>query len=432
MSKCVFTICAKNYVGLACILEESFKKKNPEVDFYIVIADVVTNEEAKSIRSNAISAHEIFTLDFPESQFYEMAFKYNLTEFCTSIKPTCFKYFFQKLDYDHSIYLDPDIYLFASMDSIFSVLDHQLIVVTPHIVTMNANFAGERSETGILSTGIFNLGFLALRNSSKVVDFLVWWESKLKDNCFNDILESTFTDQKWLDFLPTFFSTSELHISFDLGLNLAPWNYFEREVQMLDGEYWVFYRSSNDHILKYKLIFAHFSGFDYKSLLSGDIIQKNIDGLEKYHDANELCKWYSKEIIRQSELFNSFINETYLFNFFRNGIQIQGYHRRLFRSLVNEGRTLNNPFDTDQLFYRSLLQNGMISSKMVFGKFDSLNKHNLEGVDKKVRIIQFFMKFLFFVLGSYRYFLLVRFFRPFSKIENHLFLLNKGTENNLK
>jgi hypothetical protein len=39
MKNCVFTIVAKNYIGLAQILEESLKDKNPDVDFFIFVAD---------------------------------------------------------------------------------------------------------------------------------------------------------------------------------------------------------------------------------------------------------------------------------------------------------------------------------------------------------------------------------------------------------
>lgn len=35
MKNCIFTICAKNYVGLAQILEKSVLKYNKNVDFYI-------------------------------------------------------------------------------------------------------------------------------------------------------------------------------------------------------------------------------------------------------------------------------------------------------------------------------------------------------------------------------------------------------------
>ena len=36
---CIFTICAKNYIGLAQALEKSILQYNNNIDFYIVVAD---------------------------------------------------------------------------------------------------------------------------------------------------------------------------------------------------------------------------------------------------------------------------------------------------------------------------------------------------------------------------------------------------------
>jgi hypothetical protein len=43
-----------------------------------------------------------------------------------------------------------------------------------------------------------------------------------------------FTDQKWMDFLPFLLS-----ISLDLGLNVAPWNFYEREIVNKDNRFFV-------------------------------------------------------------------------------------------------------------------------------------------------------------------------------------------------
>src|SRR5258707_5400016 len=98
--------------------------------------------------------------------------------------------------------------------------------------------------------GSFNLGFFAVRKSRQGIDFLEWWSSRSIDYSFMESQFGLSTDQKWVSIAPCFFS--ELHVSFNLGYNVAPWNTFEREiVGAADGSYRV---NST-----FPLIFFHFS-----------------------------------------------------------------------------------------------------------------------------------------------------------------------------
>ena len=113
---CVFTICAKNYIGLAQALEKSVYKHNDKIDFYIVVADEFDRKNLV-VADNVILAKETLAID---SQLWtNMAFKYNLTEFCTCIKPFSIEYFFKK-GYDTVCYMDPDTYLFNDFGYVYA------------------------------------------------------------------------------------------------------------------------------------------------------------------------------------------------------------------------------------------------------------------------------------------------------------------------
>ena len=161
IKNCVFTIVAKNYIGVAQILEQSLKAKNPDVDFFIFVADEFSeNFGIESLPSNVIIAKN--KLDISKERWRDMSFKYDLTEFCNSIKPSAFQYLFNNTDYEKIIYLDPDIYIFNSLDAIFEMLDKHSIVLTPHISIIRDRYIGEISESGLMGTGVFNLGFCAI------------------------------------------------------------------------------------------------------------------------------------------------------------------------------------------------------------------------------------------------------------------------------
>jgi len=100
MKECVFTICTKSYIGLAQVLENSLKKHNPDLDFFIFISDSRLNLNL-DIPSNIFFVEEIFK---DKSLWEEMTFKYELVEFCTSIKPFCFDYLLTEKKYDKVIY----------------------------------------------------------------------------------------------------------------------------------------------------------------------------------------------------------------------------------------------------------------------------------------------------------------------------------------
>ena len=87
MSKnCIFTICAKNYLAQALTLKESVRSKEPNTDFYLFLSDASSNE---------VSDIQLELLDDAWIPGWkQMAFKYDVIEFSTAIKPFCFNKLF--------------------------------------------------------------------------------------------------------------------------------------------------------------------------------------------------------------------------------------------------------------------------------------------------------------------------------------------------
>ena len=59
---CIFTICAKNYIGLALALEKSVKQYNDNVDFFIVVADEFDTGKEPSVAENVIEAKSVLEI----------------------------------------------------------------------------------------------------------------------------------------------------------------------------------------------------------------------------------------------------------------------------------------------------------------------------------------------------------------------------------
>jgi hypothetical protein len=437
MKECVFTICANNYLGLALILEQSLKKSNPNLSFFIFIADEPLDDVSVYPENVIVSKDALES--YLGNEWEEMAFKYNITEFCTSIKPYCFKHLFEQMDFDKVIYLDPDIYVFSTLDTILGDLDTYKIVLTPHITTYELEFKGDRPERGLLTTGVYNLGFLALNKCIESEKLLNWWGDRLKTQCYIDVVDGYFTDQRWMDFLPCFFPSSDLLVSRHLGLNVAPWNHFEREVIKNDDTLFVRERKilkdgvvSIDLEDSHPLVFVHFSGYDYSSMLDGKIVQNNIPNMTEYPDIVELSYLYSDHLRKNRDLFRKYLQFGYGYNTFENGDKITQFHRRIFRSLVEESDWFPNPFRVGSGSLHALLA----SKRMILaGKdvnIDKLNKLNMPDSSRKLLKVNAFMRILFRLIGIKNYSLILRLMRPYSKIENQIHLINSKYGNLLK
>lgn len=416
MSNVAFTIVSKNYLALANVLGDSIKKHNPQIDFYIIVADTEDNIiDFSSQKYKVISA-----LNLGIKGLTDMAFKYDVTEFCTSIKPNGFSYLMDVLGYEKAIYFDPDILVFNSLQIIFdNDLEHKDIVLTPHYVTPEVNYTGEQPECLTLFVGIYNFGFLALKKTKNTKILLDWWTNRLEKQCYADKIEALHTDQKWGDFIPSFFSDSVM-ISKNLGYNLAPWNIHERKVIFDQNSNKPYVESTIKQVSTVPLFFVHFAGFDPND---EGVIHKNFISLTSntYPYYQKLLSIYREETGKYS--FADTKNITYSYDFFSNQVRIQPYHRRLYRSLTEYySFSFKDPFNSEGELYRIFQKNNLIDESTITFK---VNEKSFEGFDKNVKRLNKLMILLKFLIGTNKYFLLLKLLNRYSRIENQAFLIDE-------
>ena len=247
----IFTVCNLAYLPKALVLSESVLKfNNLKLKIYLIDRKV-------DVDFSDIEADIFWIEDIGVPNLYELAFKYDIIELSTSLKP----YLTLKLldRFKKVIFLDPDTYLYHSVAPILSDLEDHSIVLTPHYTTPLSihSHPGWGDDIGMLRFGSFNLGFYAVKDSPQGLSFLRWWSDRCSKLNFMETQFSLSTDQKWVSIAPCFFK--DLYVSFNLGYNAAPWNIFERRIEKdHDGCYIV-----NDI---YPLVFFHFSNFDENDL----------------------------------------------------------------------------------------------------------------------------------------------------------------------
>jgi hypothetical protein len=141
-------------------------------------------------------------------------------------------------------YLDSDLFFFASPEPIYDEMNGAAFGIIPHRYT-------NRNQRR-LRFGIYNVGWVSVRNNEEGRAVLRWWRERCIEWChdFVDADGDRFADQRYLDRLPKMFSN--IHVIGHLGANLAPWNFAERELAWRDRSVWIDGR--------YRLLFFHFHG----------------------------------------------------------------------------------------------------------------------------------------------------------------------------
>lgn len=427
----IITICAKNYIGLSRILGESIKKTNPDIDFYIFVADEFSDNEKKqyNLPDNVLISKDV--LNIKKELWDRLAFQYDLTELCTAIKPFCLEWMFQSQKYNNIAYMDPDILVYDNLQYIWDRLKDKSVFLTPHITSLEENFSGQITEEGLLFSGMYNLGFIALRKTQNTMKLLAWWKNRLVDKCFVDIHNSLFYDQKWIDFLPCTLGDDVL-IDRHLGCNMAPWNFYERKVFIEDGKFFIRSRNTEDKCF-YPLLFVHYSGYNYKSLLNDVIEQKNINMSVNYTDVQLIIDFYKEYLINYKKLFMEFIQLSYSYSAFSDGVEIRPYQRRIYRSLISCDHIYQNPFDSKGNLYCDLKSHHMLdfSTSVRSNKIKTKDVSNVFG--RQLYWINVISKIIFRIIGVKKYMQLMQLMKYYSRYESQIHLMSqKYMKDNLK
>lgn len=228
--KIAFTICSNNYLSLARVLGKSLTRHNPDFHFIIGLVDK---------KSPAASAYyQDFDIlpcaDIGLEALDDMARKYSIAEFNTSVKPFYFLYLHKKYpEAEQILFVDPDMCVYDRLTELENLHQQYDILLTPHILHPMKIDGKEPSEIAYLSTGTYNLGFLSLKMSAHSIKFMEWWAERLRDFCYFDFGKGLFVDQKWVNLVPVFFES--VFVVRHPGYNIAYWNIQERKLEEKNG-----------------------------------------------------------------------------------------------------------------------------------------------------------------------------------------------------
>jgi hypothetical protein len=264
-------------------------------------------------------------------------FKHDVVEACTAVKGP-FLHQACASGADVAIYLDPDTALINSLDPLIEALADNDILLTPHLLDPEeTSQAILDNEVSALRTGIYNLGFVAIRTTGEGARFARWWNDRLLSFCYDDIPNGLFVDQRWCDHVPAFFE--KVRILRDPGYNVASWNISRRRVG-LDGE-------GNFTVNGSLLRFWHFT----KLGPVGDAMTKRYAG--DNYEVHEIWNWYKREIARCQA--PGIPERWWAYGVFADGQSIPKSARELYRQRHDLRDAFEDPFASGPGSYQAWL-----------------------------------------------------------------------------
>ena len=331
MPRLFFTICSANYLPYAYTLEESLKRVLPGARFITILSDEAPG--GIELKPGTILGS---CLEIPN--YFDMAMRYDIVEFNTSIKPFVISYLFKHFpEIEEVYYLDPDLYFFSEPKEIFEAFQCGAeAVFTPHI-TEPVEDGLSPDDFSHMRSGVYNLGFGAFRRCAPVMDFLGWWSRRLTADCRIDLENGIFVDQKYMDFAPSFLDKAVVLRA--PGLNVAYWNLPHRKVvRAEDGQYTV-----NGEALR----FFHFSGVDP---LRPTLLSKHQERYPSAADAGpavaELVEMYAGALLRHG--YQDLRKAPYAYARLSDGTPITRDMRRIYgRMRRPDARTREEAFAPD-------------------------------------------------------------------------------------
>ena len=217
------TIVARNYLPAARVLAESYLRCHPGARFSVLVIDAGDGELGDlAAATPGVSLLGPGDLDLDAAEFARMAIAYSVTELSTAVKPWLLRRLLA--DSPTAIYLDPDIEVLAPFgDEVGALAAEHGIVLTPHVLEPMPRDGLRPTEADIMASGMFNLGFIGVSRDADA--FLSFWSERLRQDAISSIDEQLFTDQRWVDNVPSMFPHTIVR---DPGYNVAYWNVYQR------------------------------------------------------------------------------------------------------------------------------------------------------------------------------------------------------------
>jgi hypothetical protein len=319
-----FTSSGPDDIGRVKALFESLRKHCPDFHLHWVVADRRGEESVDAIGD--LVDDVVFATDLDCGKDPAWVFQHTVFELSAVIKHHAALDILERPDCEMVLYFDPDIVVFSDLDDLVEELSSASVVLTPHVLRPQEDMnAVLDHELWGLREGIFNLGFLGIRNCDEARRFIDWLIDRCREFCWDDRREGALTGQRWVNFAPVFFPTSR--ILHNPRFNVSSRNINQRELRgsfdqgvTVDGE---------------PLGFFHFA-----------VVERNMDAMmiNKYAGSNRIPQMLVDWHMRHTEKLGADAPPKWRLGEYADGVKIEDVHRQAFRARIDLQRAFPDPY----------------------------------------------------------------------------------------
>jgi hypothetical protein len=339
-----FTSFTFSYLDRARVLFHTLRQHHPDWELVALITDRPPPGVSLDVAAENFD-RVVWVEDLGIEGGPAWLFKHDVVEACTAVKGP-FLHQACSSGADVAIYLDPDTALLNPLTPLLEELETHDILLTPHLLEPeDTHGAILDNEVSALRTGIYNLGFVAIRTTGEGARFAKWWNDRLLAFCYDDIPQGLFVDQRWCDHVPAFFE--KVKVLRDPGYNVASWNISRRKVR-IDQAGQITVNGS-------PLRFWHFT----KLGPVGDVMTRRYAGTN--YEVHEIWNWYKRLIARFSDA--RIPGRYWAYASYADGQPIQKAHRELYRARGDLREAFKDPFASGPGSYQAwLIGEGLFDS----------------------------------------------------------------------
>lgn len=346
----VFTSAAWNYLPKAHLLAQSVKKHIPGAKMILGLPDKMTDDVdyGKYDFDEVIPISENLITGLFKCPYEGWVYSHTIVELATAIKPFILCELLSRKDCEYVLYYDPDIVLFSDMNDMLAQFANNSILMCPHVTIPETDYQSIiDNELGSLKYGVFNFGYVGVKNDANGRAFAEWWRDRCGKWCYDDIPNGVFTDQKWSDLVPGLFDGVKVLRS--PRFDVATWNTTQRR---FSGSWKEGFRVNGE-----PLGFYHFTGFDagwHDVMLERALAPK----VQK-----QLTDWYKDEHAKAAS--DPLCQRPWAFLNYSDGTKIPKEHRAYYHTDWGVMDYFKNPFDvtTTENNYRAWYEREVASKR---------------------------------------------------------------------
>jgi hypothetical protein len=239
------TVSDKNYLVKGLTLYESLIKNSENIVLHYLCIDKESLNFLKKFESPSLIVYDVEELTKNDNKLENLK-QTNYKYFCWALA-SYFSNYLMKKNIGNITYIDSDIFFHENIEVILNEIGDKEIGVFRHRqFDMNSN----------PPEGLFNVGVVHFKNGKIGRHLLNWWCDAVLYMKYHNL--ATCGDQKYLDEFLRICPDDYLFIDGDIGHG-APWQWQLYDFSEFEKDEKIIWNGK-----KQKLIFTHFSQFDFK------------------------------------------------------------------------------------------------------------------------------------------------------------------------